>query len=309
MDFTVTGALHRAAADQLRATACNHDQALRKATVHPPLRFTDLPRPLSFFSTPRLRFPGCWPLPHGFRRASVQQMKPLLGLLATLLISSSAISAHALTVSVSDGSFSSMAGAYTIDFGVSPINNTGVVSGSLPGGTLGGVQYSYSGGALFNYNAPPSNLANGISARPVGSTGNYWSVGSSPTAQQGPGVVTFDSGVSYFGFLWGSPDAYNIVSFYDGAQLLGAFNGSAILVPPNGDQAFSKYFNIYAEAGQKITKINFASTTNAFETDNQAFVPSIPEPEIYAMMLAGLGLMGFVARRRNQQTQGQPAAA
>ena len=27
----------------------------------------------------------------------------------------------------------------------------------------------------------------------------------------------------------------------------------------------------------------------------------IPEPETYAMLLAGLGLMGFVARRRNQR--------
>jgi len=27
----------------------------------------------------------------------------------------------------------------------------------------------------------------------------------------------------------------------------------------------------------------------------------IPEPETYAMMLAGLGLMGFVARRRKQK--------
>jgi hypothetical protein len=26
----------------------------------------------------------------------------------------------------------------------------------------------------------------------------------------------------------------------------------------------------------------------------------IPEPEIYAMLLAGLGLMGFVARRRQR---------
>ena len=37
-------------------------------------------------------------------------------------------------------------------------------------------------------------------------------------------------------------------------------------------------------------------------------VTMIPEPEIYAMMLAGLGLMGFVARRRNQQVQQESAA-
>ena len=30
-------------------------------------------------------------------------------------------------------------------------------------------------------------------------------------------------------------------------------------------------------------------------------ITAIPEPEIYAMMLAGLGLMGFVARRRRQK--------
>jgi hypothetical protein len=31
------------------------------------------------------------------------------------------------------------------------------------------------------------------------------------------------------------------------------------------------------------------------------FVTSVPEPEVYAMLLAGLGFMGFVARRRKQQ--------
>lgn len=34
------------------------------------------------------------------------------------------------------------------------------------------------------------------------------------------------------------------------------------------------------------------------------FIGAIPEPEIYAMMLAGLGLMGFVARRRRQSLEG-----
>ena len=31
------------------------------------------------------------------------------------------------------------------------------------------------------------------------------------------------------------------------------------------------------------------------------FATAVPEPETYAMLLAGLGLMGVVARRRKQQ--------
>ena len=45
--------------------------------------------------------------------------------------------ANALTISYSIGdSISSLSGAYTIDFGVSPVNNTDVVSGRFPSGTL-----------------------------------------------------------------------------------------------------------------------------------------------------------------------------
>ena len=36
-------------------------------------------------------------------------------------------------------------------------------------------------------------------------------------------------------------------------------------------------------------------------SNTRSAVTAVPEPETYAMMLAGLGLLGFVARRRKQQ--------
>ena len=45
--------------------------------------------------------------------------------------------------------------------------------------------------------------------------------------------------------------------------------------------------------------MTYGSTDFSFlqDTDNDARV-NVPEPETYAMMLAGLGLLGFIARRR-----------
>jgi hypothetical protein len=54
-----------------------------------------------------------------------------------------------------------------------------------------------------------------------------------------------------------------------------------------GDFSLTSIGNVSFQYGTSLTEPN---------------VPAIPEPEIYAMMLAGLGLMGFVARRRRQNT-------
>ena len=54
-------------------------------------------------------------------------------------------------------------------------------------------------------------------------------------------------------------------------------------------------------------QVSFANLSNGEITgklsaytavDSYGFIPAVPEPETYAMLLAGLGLMGFIARRR-----------
>jgi hypothetical protein len=222
------------------------------------------------------------------------------GLLAPVLSAQAA-----LTSSVTNTAYSPVAGANTINFGNTdtPGNseNSKAVAGSaaagdtLLQGTLAGVGYQYVDGALFNN----TSLISGTAARPVGATGNYLSVGVS-SHQKGPSTLTFSTGLSYFGFLWGSPDAYNTVTFWNGTTQLASFNGTAVKANANGDQTFARYFGVTANGGDVITKVVFSASTNAFETDNHAFISAVPEPETYAMLLAGLGLMGVVARRKRQ---------
>ena len=70
----------------------------------------------------------------------------------------------------------------------------------------------------------------------------------------------------------------------------------------NGDQSRSQYVQFTGLAGAKITSLSFNNvpSTDAFETANYSVTP-VPEPETYALLLAGLGAVGFVARRRRNK--------
>jgi len=238
------------------------------------------------------------------------KLNKLAAAVAVVALSAVATQASAASWNYTLGTTSSFAGVTNVTFDAPFLAPLGTVSTFT-------VTDGVNGDATYNMGAIYNTSINSVTARPVGSTGNFWSVGSSPASQNGPGTVSFSGaaagGVGYYGFLYGSSDVYNDVTFtFQDATTL-TINGSQV---PNGtgNQGVSRYVNVFADIGNKITGVSFASTTyldvnsvlrsgNAYETDNHAYsVTAVPEPESYAMMLAGLGLMGAIARRRKSKS-------
>lgn len=146
----------------------------------------------------------------------------------------------------------------------------------------------------------------GTSAPPPGDATRYFSVGIS--GQPGTSSVDFSGfGASYFGFYMGSPDDYNVVTLYSGNTQVLKINGTdmaqAASLLADGNQSHGFYMNFATDAGTTISRVTFSSTGNAFETDNHAYIAAVPEPETYAMLLTGLGLVGFASRRRRPASE------
>ena len=60
----------------------------------------------------------------------------------------------------------------------------------------------------------------------------------------------------------------------------------------------SELFSVNLDTGNAFQIASFTGSVTALTS---ASLSPVPEPETYAMMMAGLGLVGFVSRRRKQQ--------
>ena len=66
----------------------------------------------------------------------------------------------------------------------------------------------------------------------------------------------------------------------------------------NGETAEDRFFGLGHEAG--ISAIFVSNASGGIEVDHLQYGSTVPEPGTWAMLIAGLGLVGFAARRRNR---------
>lgn len=165
---------------------------------------------------------------------------------------------------------------------------------STPCTLTGSVNATIVGGTILNSDQPFADIPAGAITG-----GNFLSAGPATTQ---PSTVTFSTGIDYISFLWGSPDLYNSLTVVTTAGNL-SFTAAALgFSVTNGDQSFSQYVQFTAAAGVDILGLIFNNVPaqNAFEVANFTVTAPVPEPETYALMLAGLAAVGFISRRRRR---------
>jgi hypothetical protein len=166
------------------------------------------------------------------------------------------------------------------------------------------------------YRSPFEN-ASGTSGGTLLSDGGYGIGGSSGpwsklqyTSIQGGGEAIYDFAPSDdLSLLWGSPDAYNTITFWSGLNGTGTklytITGSALEIETFGHDLVNFMFS-----GEDFDSVVLSSTANAFEfADLSASYIATPLPGSLSFLAGGLCVIFLVGRRKNRAKQTDAAAA
>lgn len=144
----------------------------------------------------------------------------------------------------------------------------------------------------------------GIAAAPAGTTPGTHFLTVPDSTSNGSATLKLGGSYKYVSFYWGSIDDYNTLELLDaGGNLLYSVTGSGLPAPTaaNGNQQAptSNRRVTFSSDAVNIAQLRLSSTNYAFEIDTVA--AAVPEPATWALMIGGLGLVGFAARRRSRQ--------
>ncbi|WP_229259375.1 PEP-CTERM sorting domain-containing protein [Duganella aceris] len=206
--------------------------------------------------------------------------------------------------------FSGVAGAtvtltsqYTLNTTVVPVtgqSNEYTFNYSITNNNQG---YAYTQTGLDGFTIYIPTAATVISAtEPVSYIANQgvWTKGPSPALDLSYGGDTSQNMVAPAGYqaytFWGqnTGSVYQLGSTATFSITLGNVSVG------NNTVGISTYFGGYGvPTGQDYVHNQYGNYTT-FTTNALSAVTAVPEPETYAMLLAGLGAIGFIARRRRQ---------
>lgn len=167
------------------------------------------------------------------------------------------------------------------------------------GFTIGGAQFSFTNvpknqgvvhGSLFTaYAAPVIDAAGDLFG------GNYLSTA------LGVITITFAQDQHALALLWGSVDAGNKLSLYEGKTLVGNVLGSDILSNATGNQGFGGSIYTLINSSAAFDTIAMTSSVYSFESALYEVSPSpvgVPEPA--SVLLLGAALCAMAALRRSR---------
>jgi hypothetical protein len=189
------------------------------------------------------------------------------------------------------------AGATTVSVGVAaPAGSSAVTFGSSLAATSPGVWTATAGAGT----ADTSVTALYLDPLSDSSYFAYTEGASSITASYAGGITSFD-------LLWGSPDAFNTITFSGPGGTESYSPGSGLLAGliPNNSNAGTMAVLFTATPGTDWTSVMFTSSLNSFEFGEVSFVAAAtssspsPEPASIALLAGGFLAIGALRKRKS----------
>lgn len=220
-------------------------------------------------------------------RKSAAQLLQLGAMAAAFALSGAAHATTNLSNEYTVTATTSAAGVNTWTFAYSVLNNNQGIGG----------QTGLDGFTIF---VPVSATLVGSSApAPFNGAPGFWSQGSSSSLDLGGnGSQNLVAPSGYAAYTWWGQNTESV--YTPGSTANFSITLANVAVGSN-TVGVSTYFGYGAATAQSATNQygNYSTFTGTFASP----VAAVPEPATYAMMLAGLGLVGFMARRRKSGKQ------